>query len=486
MKDTMVADSLRRPSMKVDHSMWTGYFINPHPLLPCSCQPMEAIQDRHDELLQKVRCLIQECRSNKEKLLEGMKLIDALERLGVGYHFYHDIAMYMDVLSSAKPAGDDELFTVALQFRLLRQHHYIVTCYVFKNFMGENGDFKLNLWFDANYAEALLSLYEAAQLGKPDEDSLRGAIDEEMHHEEVKSFSLWYKDLNPGKTLSGHIRERPVECYFWALGIFYEPHCAKARLTFARFVKMFSLFDDTFDSYGTMDELRRFNQAVQCWDVEGANQVGKCYGYVMSHLSEALEELDVNAGASRAGVHRTKEAIKEASRCMLQEVAWREGGQVPALHDYLKVSAVTTFYWPLACISFLGMDAADDIFTGAIPFPDKIIESAAVACRLMDDISGHECEKERSKCVTAVDCYVREHGVNVQQAKQALSCLVDEQWKVMNREFLADDAVPPQLLVRVMNLERLMESVYKDVDGYTHPEQIAGHIGMLLNECVDH
>lgn len=80
------------------------------------------------------------------------------------------------------------------------------------------------------------------------------------------SFDLlirWYKDLDPGNILGGYIRERPVECYFWALGIFYEPHYAKARMNFAKFVKIFSLFDDTYDSYGTVEELCRFNNSVQ-------------------------------------------------------------------------------------------------------------------------------------------------------------------------------------------------------------------------------
>lgn len=77
---------------------------------------------------------------------------------------------------------------------------------------------------------------------------------------------------------------------------------------------------------------------------------------------------------------------------MLQEVVWREQGQVPSLHDYLRVSAKTTLYWSLASISFFGMDASDDVFTWTLTFP-KIIESAAIACRLMDDISGYEVTK---------------------------------------------------------------------------------------------
>lgn len=78
---------------------------------------------------------------------------------------------------------------------------------------------------------------------------------------------------------------------------------------------------------------------------------------------------------------------------MLQEIIWREEGQVPLLHDHLKFSTISTLYWALACISFVDhrMDANDDvsIFCWAISSP-KIIENSAMIARLMDDISGHE------------------------------------------------------------------------------------------------
>lgn len=95
-----------------------------------------------------------------------------------------------------------------------------------------------------------------------------------------------------------------------------------------------------------------------------------------------------------------------------------------------------------------------------------------------------QCEKERSKCATAVDYYVREHGVTVQEAKKALSNIVEEQWRIINQEFLHNERVPVPLLVRVINLVRLMVTAYRHVDGYTHSEEIADPIQKLLNECV--
>lgn len=59
------------------------------------------------------------------------------------------------------------------------------------------------------------------------------------------------------------MRKRPVECYYWALGIFYEPQYAKARIVLTKMLTLLTMFDDIFDSYGTMEEVHLFNQAVQ-------------------------------------------------------------------------------------------------------------------------------------------------------------------------------------------------------------------------------
>ncbi|TVU20488.1 hypothetical protein EJB05_36697, partial [Eragrostis curvula] len=178
--------------------------------------------------------------------------------------------------------------------------------------------------------------------------------------------------------------------------------------------------------------------------------------------------------------------LKEVSKAMLQEVVWREDGQVPTVDDYLKEAAtMSTFYLPLSIVAFVGMDGSDEVMIWARSFP-KIIESATTICRLMDDISGHEDEKERTKCVTAVDCYVKEHGGTVEQAKQALSCIVEEHWRRINQEFLSNNVIPFPLLMCVINLARVMAGLYSVSDGYTKCSEVADYIHKVLNECVDH
>ncbi|WVZ51213.1 hypothetical protein U9M48_002375 [Paspalum notatum var. saurae] len=179
--------------------------------------------------------------------------------------------------------------------------------------------------------------------------------------------------------------------------------------------------------------------------------------------------------------------MKEISKCMVQELIWREERQAPTVHDYLKqAAAISVQYVPMVVICFAAMDAKDELYKWASSFP-RIIEIAAIMCRLMDDVAGHENEKEeRSKCFTAVDCYIKEHGGTIEQAKKALGGLIEEHWRRLNQEFLNNDTIPVPLLTILVDLVRSMDGMYIDVDMYSKCSRVANQIHELLNECVGH
>lgn len=60
-----------------------------------------------------------------------------------------------------------------------------------------------------------------------------------------------------------YARDRMVECYFWTLGVYFEPQYSRARIMLAKTIAMISVIDDTYDSYGTVDELQIFTDAVE-------------------------------------------------------------------------------------------------------------------------------------------------------------------------------------------------------------------------------
>ena len=54
-----------------------------------------------------------------------------------------------------------------------------------------------------------------------------------------------------------------VECYFWALGVYFEPQYSRARIFLTKVISMATILDDTYDAYGTYEELKIFTEAIQ-------------------------------------------------------------------------------------------------------------------------------------------------------------------------------------------------------------------------------
>lgn len=83
-----------------------------------------------------------------------------------------------------------------------------------------------------------------------------------LHKQELAEVSRWWKDLDFATTLP-YARDRVVECYFWAVGVYFEPQYSQARVMLAKTIAMISIVDDTFDSYGKVKELEIYTDAIQ-------------------------------------------------------------------------------------------------------------------------------------------------------------------------------------------------------------------------------
>jgi (3S)-linalool synthase len=61
----------------------------------------------------------------------------------------------------------------------------------------------------------------------------------------------------------GFARDRPTECFLWTVGIFPEPCYSNCRIELAKTVPILLVMDDIFDTYGTLDELVLFTNAIK-------------------------------------------------------------------------------------------------------------------------------------------------------------------------------------------------------------------------------
>jgi (3S)-linalool synthase len=72
----------------------------------------------------------------------------------------------------------------------------------------------------------------------------------------------WWKELGLVDKL-GFARDRPTECFLWTVGIFPEPCYSNCRIELAKTVSILLVMDDIFDTYGTLDELFLFTNAIK-------------------------------------------------------------------------------------------------------------------------------------------------------------------------------------------------------------------------------
>jgi hypothetical protein len=72
----------------------------------------------------------------------------------------------------------------------------------------------------------------------------------------------WWKDLYNEDALN-YSRDRVVECYLWSYTAYYEKEYSRARMILAKLIAVIILTDDTYDVRATLEECRKFNEAIQ-------------------------------------------------------------------------------------------------------------------------------------------------------------------------------------------------------------------------------
>ncbi|XP_058211338.1 (-)-germacrene D synthase-like isoform X2 [Rhododendron vialii] len=165
----------RRPESVFHPSVWGDHFLAYYSV------DMEVdinMKQNHQQLKEKVRKQLVEAKGEYSQQLD---LIDAIQRLGVAYHFkteidqgLHQIYQTYHQSGHKNVNNDEDLYITALSFRLLRQHGYRVSCDVFNKLKDNEGKFKESLIGDVR---GLLSLYEATFLSVRQEDILDEAME---------------------------------------------------------------------------------------------------------------------------------------------------------------------------------------------------------------------------------------------------------------------------------------------------------------------
>ncbi|XP_022929225.1 (+)-gamma-cadinene synthase-like isoform X2 [Cucurbita moschata] len=523
---------VERPIAKYHPSIWKDHFL----LLSSEAMKIDVVmEERAKQLKAEVKKMLMISNRN---LLEKLSLVDSIQRLSVFYHFENEIdqileQIYANYRDFTSIDGDDDLHTISLLFRLLRQHGYRIPCDIFTKFVESNGKFKESL---AEDARGILSLYEAANMRVHGEDILEEALDfsvkhlknimansnskfgaeiehalkwplrkdlpklkgreyitmyqedpshsqtllafskldfnilQKLYQKELKELTRWWKDLNV-ETNFPYARDRIVECYFWTLGAYFEPQFNVGRKILTKVIAISSILDDTYDAYGTFEELQIFTEAIQRWDRSMVSILPEymkpLYIAMLNHYKEISKEIGMDENSFH--VHTTKEEIKKLARSYFEEAKWLNQNYTPKFKEYMEWALHSTGYFSIISVALIGMG---DIVTNEILEwffrKPKIINASTIICRLMDDIISRKFEQERKHVTSGVECYMEEYECSEEEVCVEFQKQVVDAWKDINEACLHPLDVPMPILMRIVNVSRVINLLYTDEDGYTN------------------
>ncbi|XP_071693553.1 (E)-beta-farnesene synthase-like [Rutidosis leptorrhynchoides] len=331
---------------------------------------------------------------------------------------------------------------------------------------------------EANHNENLL------KLAKLDFNFLQA-----MHKKELSQICKWWKDLDLRNKLP-YVRDRLIEGYFWILAIYFEPQHSSLRMFLIRSCMWIIVIDDTFDNYGTFEELELFTHAVERWSMSYLDGLPEYMQLIYRELLNVHQEMEetLEKDGKAYQIHYIKEMVKEYTRSLFKEAEWVKAGYMPMLEEYLSNSLITCAYPLIIARSYVGQVdlVTEDSFKWVSTHP-PLVRASCLVLRLMDDIATHKEEQERGHVASSIECYQKETGASVEEAYKYFSKQVEDAWKLINRESLRPTGVPFPLVMPAINLARVCDALYYEgKDGYNHAgKEMKTHIkSLFINPIV--
>nr|QGN65607.1 terpene synthase 1 [Taiwania cryptomerioides] len=288
------------------------------------------------------------------------------------------------------------------------------------------------------------------------------------HQNELKHLAEWWDEAIV-KQLS-FFRHRHVEYYFWYTCGLYEPEYAATRLCYAKLGTVITVVDDIFDTYGTIDELIPFREALINWDMSIMDQLPN---YMQISLQFAHKTyMDIVAEAEKIQGPRARKWMKEYWTTLIwaefQDAEWIANDYHPTLSEYLKNSLISstvpvvTFFPMILINTYLRDDILERV--------NKFESSVAWGCRLIDDSKDFQHEQEHGETASWIECYVRDNpGTTREQALDHVSMLIELSIEELTKERLFYDHDIPTSCKRLYfdSMYRSVAFIWRDIDGFS-------------------
>ncbi|KAL1325060.1 hypothetical protein HN51_035151 [Arachis hypogaea] len=304
---------------------------------------------------------------------------------------------------------------------------------------------------------------------------------------DLQEISRWWKQVGVASKLS-FSRDRLMECFFWTVGMAFEPHFSDLRKGLTKVTSFITIIDDVYDVYGTLDELELFTAAVESWDIKAVQVLPDYMRICFLALFNTVNELayDVLYKQGLDILPYLTRTWSDMLKAFLIEAKWCKEKNIPKFEEYLNnawvsVSGVVILTHAYFLLNHnITKEALDSLhnYHGLLRGPSTIF-------RLCNDLGTSKAELQRGEAASSIICYMRENGASEECAHKYINNVLDETWKKMNKDRVTNSPFSKSFIETAMNLGRISQCTYQYGDAHGAPDASAkNRIRSLIIEPV--
>ncbi|KAL6987039.1 lysase [Sarracenia purpurea var. burkii] len=288
------------------------------------------------------------------------------------------------------------------------------------------------------------------------------------HQEELKYLSRWWKNRGLAEKLS-FFKDRLTETFLWNIMVDFKPQGSNYRKNVTMVGSLLTVTDDMYDSYGTLDELELFTNAIERWDIAAMEQLPDYMKICFLAIFNTTNEIgyDVLRERSILVIPFLQKMLADLCKSHLVEAKWYNNGYTPSFEEYMNNGWISIAV-PLALavahiftnpISKEGLESAEKY--------SHLIWLASFISRLLDDLETSMDEIKRGDVPTSIQCYMHETGASEEDARQHIKSLIDDTWKELNDVRTTDSLNFDTFIEVTKNMVRSFHCMYQYGDDYS-------------------
>ncbi|XP_030459491.2 probable terpene synthase 12 [Syzygium oleosum] len=155
---------------------------------------------------------------------------------------------------------------------------------------------------------------------------------------DLQEMSRWWNDVVSLANKLSFARDRLMECFFWTVGMAYEPQFSNLRKGLTKVTALVTTIDDVYDVYGDLDELELFTDAVHRWDVDAVSNLPGYMKLCFLALYNSVHEMayDVLKQDGENIIPCLAKAWSDLCKAFMQEAKWKHNKVTPAFKEYMN------------------------------------------------------------------------------------------------------------------------------------------------------